>query len=239
MTVTFPNATSVFSVPATPTIIPISGFSHCAATATGSGQTVTITLADSTSSCFIANGTVGVTVQILGVTSGAAGAPAANLWKVSTSNDTTAGQPRHRARDRRRDLAERRHVHLHDVSPPPRAPPGPSASRRPRPATCSAGDTITIAFPNVTSVFTVPASPTVTLKSGFKNCAIGNATGAGTVVTITLADNGGTCSLPNAHAADRSRSRASRAGAAGAPTAANWTVKTTADTTAANAAPRP
>ena len=232
MTITFPNATSVFSVPATPTIIPISGFSHCAATATGSGQTVTITLADSTSSCFIANNTPNVSVQILGVTSGAAGAPAANLWQVSTSNDTTVANPA--------------------------APPTIGAATSPTGVTfgstttaanargswtvgftptasgyLQAGDTITIAFPAVTSIFTVPASPSVTLKTGFKNCAVGNATGVGTVVTITLADNGGPCALPNGTPATV-EIKGITAGAAGSPTAANWTVKTTADTAAAN-----
>src|SRR5207247_9329969 len=55
------------------------------------------------------------------------------------------------------------------------------------------GDTITVAFPGT---FTVPATPTITLTGAYTNCSATGAA-AGTTVTITLADSGGTCTLAN------------------------------------------
>ena len=236
ITVTFPNATSVFAVPATPTIILTRGFNRCTASATGAGQTVTITLLDSATNCVIANGTV-LSFQIVGVTSGAAGSPAANLWQVSTSNDTAVANPA--------------------------APPVIAAATTPSAVTFAsttlaatargtwtvgftssasgqlrAGDTVSIAFPNATSIFTVPATPTVLLTKGFTNCAVTNAATVTTTVTFTLADSGGTCSLPSTTAATV-QIPGITSGAAGAPAAANWTVKTSVDTTTANVGAAP
>ncbi len=228
ITVAFPNATSVFSVPATPTIILTRGFNRCTATATGAGQTVTITLDDSTTNCVIANGTV-LSFQIVGVTAGAAGSPAAALWKVSSSNDTLAANPA--------------------------APPVISAATAPSAVTFAsttlaatargtwtvgftssasgqlrAGDTVSIAFPNATSVFTVPATPTVLLTKGFINCAVTNAATVTTTVTFTLADSGGTCSMPSSTAATV-QIPGITSGAAGTPAVTSWQVKTSVDNT--------
>src|SRR5206468_1699734 len=89
----------------------------------------------------------------------------------------------------------------------------------------------TVAFPQVTSVFAVPANPVVLLTKGFKNCSA-TATGAAGVVTITLTDNGGPCTLPISTAA-AVQIPGVTAGIAGSPTTGNWTVKTSADITAA------
>src|SRR5207237_1294089 len=56
----------------------------------------------------------------------------------------------------------------------------------------AAGSTITVVF---NGGFTVPAVPTITLLTGYANCAA-TATGSGTTVTVTLADSGGVCALP-------------------------------------------
>ncbi len=61
-----------------------------------------------------------------------------------------------------------------------------------------AGDTITIAF---ASGFTVPVTPTITLAGAYTNCSATGSTastsgsGTGPTLTVTLADNGGTCAL--------------------------------------------
>ncbi len=93
------------------------------------------------------------------------------------------------------------------------------------------GDTVSVAFPNATSIFTVPASPTVFLTKGFKNCAVGSTSLATTTLTITLADNGGVCSLPSSTVA-QVQILGVTSGIAGTVTAANWTVRTSADSTA-------
>ena len=56
-----------------------------------------------------------------------------------------------------------------------------------------AGNTVTATF---ASGFTIPATPPITLGTGFSNCTA-TATASSAVVTITLANSGGTCSLPN------------------------------------------
>src|SRR6185369_7497935 len=62
----------------------------------------------------------------------------------------------------------------------------PSAS-----GTLTAGDKITVVF---NAAFTVPASPAILLIGGFSNCGATAAT-VGSTTTITLSDDGGTCSL--------------------------------------------
>ena len=53
---------------------------------------MTITLADNGGTCTLPDSTAAL-FQIIGVIAGAAGTPAATLWKVKTSADTTAGNP--------------------------------------------------------------------------------------------------------------------------------------------------
>ena len=88
---------------------------------------------------------------------------------------------------------------------------------------------ITVTF---SSGFSVPATPTIALTGGFANCSAAAATGAGSVATITLADNGGTCLLPASAAASLTVAGVVNSSAG----ASTETVKTTTDTTAANAA---
>ncbi len=169
------------------------------------------------------------TVQILGITSGAAGAPAAANWTVETSADTTARNvgaapvigaattptavTLHRddaRRQRPRDLDRRLH-------------------HRARPARSSTGDTITIVFPNATSIFTVPASPTVLLTNGFNNCSIGSATGASTPSRSPSPTTAASAPWPTAPS-PTIQVLGVTAGAAGAPAAANWTGQAPAPT---------
>src|SRR5439155_885169 len=95
----------------------------------------------------------------------------------------------------------------------------------------AAGDTITIVF---NSGFTVPAVPAVALLSGFANCSA-TGTAAGTTVTITLADSGGTCTLANS-ASGALKVAFPTNPPAGSIAAVNWSVKTGTDTTAVNPA---
>ena len=232
ITIAFPNATSIFTIPASPTVLLTHGFANCAiGSAVGASTTVTITLADSGGICTLPNSAV-AQVQILGITSGAAGAPAAANWTVKTSANTAAAN-----------------VGVAPVIGAATTPTAVSFGATTLAANArgtwtvgftttatgslQAGDTITIAFPNATSIFTVPASPTVLLTHGFANCSIGSAVGASTAVTITLANNGGVCTLADSAVA-QIQVLGVTAGAAGAPAAANWTVKTSADTAAAN-----
>ncbi|MFI5712179.1 hypothetical protein [Kribbella sp. NPDC051620] len=85
--VTFPAA---FTEPGTPAVTLISGFTSCTATASTSGDVVTILLAGST--CAHTKGTA-AKLSIAGITNGSVGTyPAAN-FSVATSNDGTAGSP--------------------------------------------------------------------------------------------------------------------------------------------------
>src|SRR5258708_9809574 len=91
------------------------------------------------------------------------------------------------------------------------------------------GDTITAV---VNPGFTVPATPTVTLASGFTNYSA-TATAAAQTVTVTLADNAGTCAVAGSAAASFKVLGLTN------PTAATYaantfSVKTSPDITAAN-----
>ena len=199
VTIAFPNVTSVFTVPASPTVFLTKGFKNCAvgSTATRDDHAVTITLADNGGVCCLPSSTV-AQVQILGVTSGIAG-------------------HRHRCELDRQD--QRRH----DCGPTSAPHPSIAAATTPTAVSFASttlaanargtwtvgftstasgalrtGDTVTIAFPNATSIFTVPASPTVLPDEGLHQLRGRlHRPVATTTVTITLADSGGVCSLPN------------------------------------------
>ena len=230
VTVAFPNATSVFTVPANPTVLLTKGFKNCAvASAVTATTTVTITLDDSGGVCSLPISTA-AQVQILGVKSGAAGTVATTNWSVKTSADTTAG------------VVGAAIVIAAATTPTAVTFASTTLAAQAR-ATWTVGftstatgalrtgDTLSVAFPNATSIFTVPANPIVLLTKGFKNCAVASAVTATTTVTITLTDNGGVCSLPISTAA-QVQILGVKSGAAGTVTAANWNVKTSADTTA-------
>jgi hypothetical protein len=87
--VTFPSG---FGLPANPTVVLVSGFSHCVSptTATTSGQTVVITL--SGVSCSVGNGAT-VTVEIEGISNPTTGVYPASSFAVQTSSDTAPVSP--------------------------------------------------------------------------------------------------------------------------------------------------
>src|SRR5262249_37507852 len=97
----------------------------------------------------------------------------------------------------------------------------------------AAGGTITVTF---NGSFTVPATPTVTIVNGgssnFSGC--GNTRSVtGNVVTITLTNSGGTCSLPKAKSGQFPVAGTTTPSAAG--NYAGNSVATSADTTAGTA----
>ena len=182
--VTFPAS---FTVPATPTITLPSGFSGCTATGSTTSHVVTVTLAGA--SCALANGTAG-TLTIAGITNPAAGTYTNTTFSVATSQDTTAASPGS-------------NVVINGATTPT------AVSFSPASAAANASSTWTVGFTTsasgklaagntiavtISSSFTVPATPTITLPSGFSGCT---ATGSTTshVVTVTLA--GASCALAN------------------------------------------
>ncbi|GAA0926287.1 hypothetical protein GCM10009554_06420 [Kribbella koreensis] len=85
--VTFPAA---FTEPATPAVTLISGFPGCSATASTSGDVVTILLAGG--SCAHTKGTA-ASLSIAGITNGPVNSYAAGSFSVATSKDASAGSP--------------------------------------------------------------------------------------------------------------------------------------------------
>ena len=172
ITIYFPAITSVFTVPASsPTVLPHEVVDELRDRLRDRGRHgATITLADSGGVCSVSAGTAS-SVQILGIV-GAAGAPAAANWTVKTSADTVAAN-----------------VGVAPVIAAPSSPAAVSFGATTLAANArgtwtvgftataagalQTGDTI-IVFPNATSIFTVPASPTVLLTHGFANCSIGS-----------------------------------------------------------------
>ncbi len=178
------------TVPATPTVTLGTGFTGCTATASATGGVVTITLAGA--SCAVNNSTA-ASLTIAGITNPGAGTLTNTTFSVATSEDTTAVSP------------------ASGVTITPTAPSAVSFSGSPQTANASstwsvgfttspsgklaAGNTITATF---NSNVTVPATPTVTLGTGFTGCTA-TASATGGVVTITLA--GASCAVNNSTAA--------------------------------------
>ena len=94
-----------------------------------------------------------------------------------------------------------------------------------------AGDTITVQFP---ADFSIPATPTITLPTGFANC-LATAVTTGQTITVTLANNGGNCALALSSAGTLKIAGITNPAAA-TIAAANFVVRTAADTGAASPA---
>ncbi len=182
------------ALPATPAIALNQGFVNCSATATTAAQTVTVTLAGG--SCALAPSTA-ATLTIGGLTNPIASTYLANTFSIKTSADSTS-------------VVNPGAAVVVAAATTPTAVTVASTSlalsarstwttnfTSSSTGALHAGDTMTVTYP---AGFVVPASPSVILVNGFANCSA-TATGAGTVATITLADNGGTCVLPNSRAA--------------------------------------
>ena len=212
--------TAGFVAPNPGTIILGKGFKNCSATGTGAGTTETITLADNGATCTVPNSTA-ASLQIVGVTNGSTlGAVQPTL---KTSSDTTA-------------LAATAVTMVAATAPTLVTVSSTTLALSSR-ATWTAnftssatgslrtGDTITVAF---TAGFVAPNPGTIILGKGFKNC-LATGTGAGVTETITLADNGGTCTLPLSTAASLQIVGVTNGSTLGA---VQPTLKTSSDTTA-------
>ncbi|HET7146118.1 MAG TPA: hypothetical protein VFI10_02870, partial [Gaiellaceae bacterium] len=223
ITVTFNAA---FTVPASPTVTLGAAFSSCSASASATGSVVTITL--SGASCSLAKKTA-ADLQIAGITNPAAATYTGSTFGVATSADTTAASPSNVV------IAAGSQV----TAPTFSGAPQTAAARSTwtvgfnvsAAGALNAGSTITVVFPGT---FTVPATPAVTLTGAYVNCAA-TAAAAGSTVTVTLADSGGTCALANSASGALKLSFLTNP-AAGSIAAASWSVKTSQDTSARNPA---
>lgn len=83
---------SAFTEPSTPAVTLLSGFPNCSATASTTGDVVTILLANSGGTCAHAKNT-SATLSIAGITNAPVGSYAANTFSVATSKDAGAGSP--------------------------------------------------------------------------------------------------------------------------------------------------
>jgi len=216
--VTFDGA---FSVPSVPTVVLGSGFSHCTATGPSTGNVVTLTLHTSGGSCTLPNNTA-ATLAILGITNPGTGSyPAAN-FSVSTTHEGVAVSPASP-------------VVIGGTAPSPVTFAGTSQAAG---VTTSwtigfttsatgalvAGDQVLVTFD---PSFAIPGTPTVLLGSGFSHCTA-TASTTSNLVTITLVNNGGSCSLPNSTAATLAILGILNPGTGSYP-AANFSVSTTHD----------
>jgi hypothetical protein len=179
-----------FTIPATPTITLGAGFTSCTATGATSGTTVTVTLAGA--SCALAASTSG-TLTVKGLTNPAAGSLAATTFSIATSKDLIAANP----------AAAVTINAATSVSSPTfsgSVQTGGSTANWTETFTTSAsgamaaGDTIALKF---NGSFTVPATPTIVLNSGFTSCTAAGATSSN-VVTVTL--SGASCAVSNSAA---------------------------------------
>ena len=178
-----------FAIPATPTVTLVNGFSSCAASASTSSQTVTVTLADSGGTCSLPINTA-ASVRIAGITNPAAGSYLKTGFTVKTSTDTAVASPA-------------ANVVIATATSPTSVGIGYSTRSAGATATVTpsftssatgalaVGDTITVRLPTGT---VVPASPTIALTGGFAACS---ATGSGATNVATVTLSGASCALPN------------------------------------------
>ena len=226
ITVVFPNT---FTVPASPTVTLTGSYTNCSAAGVGSGTTVTVTLSNSGGACTHAASSSG-NLSIKFLTNPGAGSIAASNWSVATTTDATAANP---------SGAVTINAATSTTAPTFTGTPQTGGARSSwavgftssATGALTTGDTITVVFPGT---FTVPASPTITLTGSYTNCSA-NGVGSGTTVTVTLADNGGTCTHAGSASGALSIKFLTNPGA-GAIAAANWSVKTSTDTVAVNPA---
>jgi hypothetical protein len=174
ITVTFPSS---FSIPATPTIALLTGFTGAGgATATASAGVVTITLNGTEA---LAAGTPG-TLSIAGITNPAAGSYTNTLFSVATNKDMTAVSPA--ANVVISGLANITFAGSSQTA-------GVTGTTWTVGFTSGAsgalipGNLITVTFP---SSFAITAAPTIALLTGFTGAGGATATAVGGVVTITL-----------------------------------------------------
>jgi hypothetical protein len=174
ITVTFPSS---FTIPATPTIGLSAAFTGSGtATATAAAGVVTITLTGTTA---LAASTA-ATLTIAGITNPAAGSYMNTTFSVATTADATAVSPASNV-----VITGLANVTFSGSSQVGGATgttwtvgftTGASGA-------LVAGNTITVTFP---SSFTIPATPTIALLTGFTGSGGATATATGGVVTITL-----------------------------------------------------
>jgi RHS repeat-associated protein len=190
ITVAFTNLRS-YTFPASPTVvIDQQSGTDCQGTASTTGATITVTLANLPGqTCTMPYGPIAA-VELLGLTVGAVATGSQPVIGLSTSNDRTA------------TYVPATQTAMINMQPPTDV----HVSAYPQTADATstwtwsfeeppsyngdgalvAGSTITVAFP---SAFGLPAHPTVTLPSG-SGCSA-TATTQGQIVTITLADAAG------------------------------------------------
>ncbi|MEA2219835.1 MAG: hypothetical protein QOJ35_2461, partial [Solirubrobacteraceae bacterium] len=188
ITITY-TAQGAVNMSATPTVT-ISGVnvSNCAATGAYVSPTLTVTLTDNGGNCAIATGAP-VSVGVPGVVNPKNGAATLTL-KTSADNSaavTSAGITIAAATGVTLGTPTSTNLAISSVGDWT-IPFTTSAG-----GALAAGDTITVTFGGTGPV--VPAIFPVALGAGFVSCS---ATGSGSaaIATITLADSGGTCSLP-------------------------------------------
>jgi large repetitive protein len=222
-----------FTVPAGPAITMLTGFTGTCTSgaATASSQTVTITL---NGTCALANSTA-ATLSIARLTNPSTASTLTNTtFSVKTSMDATAVNPASNV-----TITAATSVTAVTFAPSTgfSAEAGATANWTVGFTPSSSGalvgaSTITVVFDFFT--FNVPASPTITLLTGFVSCTA-TATGASAVVTITLA--GGSCALANSTAATLSIAGITNPSTAQTIAATGFSIRTSMDaTTGANPA---
>ena len=198
-----------FTIPSNPTITLTGAYSNCSATgvvlnttsttASNDGPKVVITLADNGGTCSLASSASGA-LTIAGIINVIATTITAANLNVLTSTDTVQASP---GANVTIAAATTPTAVSFAGSPRPATParPGRSASPPARAAPSRTGGSVIIGF---SAGFSIPANPTITLTgAGWSNCsATGSTNGTagsvtGPTLTVTLADNGGTCALAN------------------------------------------
>jgi hypothetical protein len=219
ITVGFPTWTGG-SIPSSPVVelLSPSGFtSTCTATASNSGGTVTVTLANASGqTCALGNSTA-ATLKLKGIDNTAS--TGSKNFTIKTSKDTT------NATASATIVTPTSSSSISFAGAPQTA--GARSTWTTSFTTSSSGglvdgSTITLGF---TTGFTVSSSPTITLGSGFSNCTASATNSSGTV-TVTLA--GSSCSLSASTAASLSVAYVTNPSTTGSKT---LTFKNSSDTT--------
>ncbi|HEX6788752.1 MAG TPA: hypothetical protein VF091_05865, partial [Gaiellaceae bacterium] len=212
-----------YTIPATPTIVLNSGFTSCTATGATSSNVVTVTLVGA--SCAVAN-SAAVSLTVNGLANPGNGSYAASTFSISTSRDTSAVNPASA-------IVIASPVTAVSFSGAPQTGGARSdwtvGFTSSSSGSLTAGSTITIGF---NAGFSVPATPTIVIGSGFANCT---ATGAGSGTTVTVTLVGASCALGNSTAATLTIKSLTNP-AAGVLAAGTFSVATSGDTVSANPA---
>ena len=230
-----------FSIEANPTITLGGGYTNCSATGSTNGTagsvtgpTLTVTIVNNGGTCALANSGNG-SMTIAGVDNPPAQVITNTSLTLSTGADYTAASPAANV-----TIAAATTPTGVSFTGSPQSGNARSTWTVGYTATATGalktGDAITIGF---AAGFSIPANPTVVLTGAYTNCSASAVTTStsgsttGPTVTVTLANNGGNCALANS-----ASGALTLAGITNPPqqtiTAANMTVATTADTTAAS-----